>query len=65
MEYKELSITNIPAISAVYFSLLQCKYDFYSIVRDTLLIDKLRSFIISDCRECDFWTYVNTLDTKS
>ena len=55
MEYKELSITNIPAISAVYFSLLQCKYDFYSIERDTLLIDKLRSFIISDCRECDFF----------
>ena len=46
MEYKELSITNIPAISAVYFSLLQYKYDIYSIERDTLLIDKLRSFII-------------------
>lgn len=55
MEYKELSITNIPAISAVYFSLLQCKYDFYSIERDTLLIDKLRSFIISNCGECDFF----------
>ncbi len=55
MECNELSITNIPAISAVYFSLLQCKYDFYAIERDTLLIDKLRSFIISDCGECDFF----------
>lgn len=55
MKYKELSITNIPAISAVYFSPLQCKYDFYSIERDTLLIDKLRSFIISNCEESDFF----------
>ncbi len=55
MECKELSITNIPAISAVYFSLLQCKYDFYPMERDPLLIDKLRSFIISDCGECDFF----------
>lgn len=55
MEYKEPSITNIPAVSAIYFALLQCKYDFYPIERDALLIDKLRSFIISDCGEYDFF----------
>lgn len=55
MGYKELSITNIPAISAVYFSLLQCNYDFYPIERDTLLIDKLRGFILSDCGEYGFF----------
>ena len=55
MEYKELFITNIPSISAVYFSLLQCKYNFYSIEREDVLKDKLRSFIISDCGEYDFF----------
>lgn len=45
MEDKELSITNIPAISAVYFALIQCGYNFYSIERDTSIIEKLRSFI--------------------
>ncbi|WP_195975749.1 hypothetical protein [Hydrogeniiclostridium mannosilyticum] len=58
MDYKELSITNIPAISAIYFALLQCKYDFYPIERKALLIDKLRSFIISDCVEYDFFSDV-------
>lgn len=55
MKYKELSIANIPAISAIYFSLLQCKYDFYSIERNTLLIDKLRGFITSDYGESNFF----------
>ena len=55
MGYKELFITNIPAISAVYFSLLQCKYDFYPIEREAVLKDKLRSFIASDCGEYDFF----------
>ncbi|RKJ17969.1 hypothetical protein D7X48_20165 [bacterium D16-50] len=55
MGYKELFITNIPAISAVYFSLLQCKYDFYPIEREAVLKDKLRSFIVSDCGEYDFF----------
>lgn len=55
MNYKEISITNIPAISAIYFALLQYKYDFYTIERDVLLIDKLRSFIISDGGGYDFF----------
>ena len=55
MEYKELFITNIPAISAVYFSLLHCGYDFYAIEREAVLKDKLRSFNISDCGEYDFF----------
>ncbi len=55
MEYKESAITNIPVISAIYYALLQCNYDFYPIKRDTLLIDKLRSFIISERREYDFF----------
>ena len=54
MEYKNLIISNVPAISAIYFSLLQCKYDFYSIKRDTSLVNKLRSFIGSDCSESEY-----------
>lgn len=45
MKYKKLSITNVPAISAIYYSILQCGYDFYSIERDTLTAEKLHSFI--------------------
>lgn len=55
MKHKELSIINLPAISAIYFSLLQCKYDFYSIERDTLLIEKLRTFIQSNSEENTFF----------
>lgn len=55
MNEKERSITNIPAISAIYFALLQCKYDFYPIERDALMIEKLRSFIISDNGGYDFF----------
>ena len=55
MDHQEPSITNIPAVSAIYFALLQCKYDYYPIERDALLIDKLRSFIISDCGEYGFF----------
>ena len=55
MECKELFITNISAISAIYFSLLQCKYGFYPIEREAVLTDKLRSFIMSDCGEYDFF----------
>lgn len=58
MNEKERSITNIPAISAIYFALLQCKYDFYPIERDAGLIDKLRSFITSGGGKVDFFSGV-------
>ena len=55
---KQLFITNIPAISAIYFSLLQCGYDFYSIERDELTIEKLRGFIAPDHAEYGFFSEI-------
>ena len=54
MEYRNLIISNVPAISAIYFSLLQCKYDFYAIGRDTSLVNKLRDFITPESSECEY-----------
>ena len=58
MEYKKLFITNIPAISAIYFALLQCKYDFYPIERDTLMVDKLCNYIMPECSEYGFFSEI-------
>ena len=56
MEYKKLSISNNTAISAIYFALLQCGYDFYSIKRDASTVDKLRSFIVPDSGKYGLFT---------
>lgn len=58
MNGKGLSITNISAISAIYFALLQCKYDFYAIERDAEMVERLRSFIIPECNEYSFFSEV-------
>lgn len=79
MEDKELSITNIPAISAVYFALIQCGYNFYSIERDTSIIEKLRSFIApqrdaygffsaveqNTCEVYPYWPRASMLETAT
>lgn len=58
MECKKLSISNNIAISAIYFALLQCGYDFYSIERDTPTVNKLGSFIMPDSSEYGFFSEV-------
>lgn len=40
-----ITISNIPEISAIYFALLQCGYDYYSIERSQEHNDYVRSFI--------------------
>ena len=58
MEYEKLSISNNTAISAIYFALLQCGYDFYSIGHDAPTVNKLRSFIVPDSGEYGFFSEV-------
>lgn len=58
MKQNEPSIINIPAISAIYYALLQCGYNFYPIERDILTVEKLRSFIMPACNKYDFFLEV-------
>ena len=58
MKYKKLSISNNTAISAIYFALLQCGYDFYSIGHDAPTVNKVGSFIMSDSSEYGFFSEV-------
>ncbi len=41
---KQISIANIPEISAVYFSLLQCGDDFYIVGRSLKHAETIRAF---------------------
>lgn len=41
---ERIVITNIPAISAFYFALLQCGYDYYSFERSTEHISAIKTF---------------------
>ena len=58
MEYKNLLISNNTAISAIYFALLQCGYDFYTVGRDAPTVNKLHSFIMSDNNDYGFFSEV-------
>ena len=51
----ELTITNIPAISAIYYALLQCGYEFYAIERDAATVEALRGFLLQEGIGCDFF----------
>lgn len=42
---EQITISNIPEISAIYFALLQCGYDYYSIKRSQMHSNHIRSFI--------------------
>ena len=44
MSNDKIVITNVPAISAIYFALLQCGYEFYSIERSAKHISAIESF---------------------
>lgn len=39
-----ISITNIPKISAIYFALLQCGYNYYAVEKDIVLLKTLEKF---------------------
>ena len=52
MALGNLSIKNIPMISAIYFALLQSGYNYYSFERDTKAVKEIQSFISSD--HCKF-----------
>lgn len=58
MGYKKLSISNNTAISAIYFALLHCGYDFYSIGHDASTVNKLRSFIVPNRGKYGFFSEV-------
>ena len=55
VELTKLSITNNSLISAIYYALLQCGYDFYAIERDAFMVKKLQSFIMPDNNEYGFF----------
>lgn len=49
-----ITITNIPEISAIYFALLQCGYDFYSIERSAEHIRQIEAFYAPGLAESFF-----------
>ena len=80
MECKKLSISNNAAISAIYFALLQCGYDFYSIEHDAPTVNKIGSFIMFDssdeygffsevrqntCEVYPYWPRASMLETAT
>lgn len=54
---EQIIVTNIPEISAIYFSLLQCGYDFYKIEREPEQVAKVENFLESDS-ETNFFSKV-------
>ncbi len=44
----QLNFTTYKPISAIYFALLQCGYEFYPLERDCVLTERLRRFTASD-----------------
>ena len=63
---RNISITNIPAISAIYFALLQSGYDYYSLGRTKEQLETVESFYNPELC-CDFFsqTKQNTCETYS
>lgn len=49
-----VSITNIPSISAIYYALLQSGYDYYSIGRTQEQIEAVKSFYKPELSSCFF-----------
>ena len=74
---RKISITNIPEISAIYYALLQCGYDFYSIGRCQEHIDAVRGFTDGEavpfffgvrqntCEVYPYWPRAAILETAS
>lgn len=49
---KRIFIRNIPKISAIYFALLQCGYDYYALGKEAELVSTIESFRTVDAK-CD------------
>lgn len=63
---RNISITNIPAISAVYFALLQSGYDYYSLGRIEEQFETVKSFYNPEfCSKFFSQTKQNTCETYS
>ena len=75
---EQKSITNIPKISAIYFALLQCGYDYYTIRRDARHIATLQTFFNKEnhfnffskvkqptCTTYPYWPRAALLETAS
>lgn len=58
MDGETCSLSGCPAISAIYFALLQNGYDFYAIERDLLTVNRLDSFASSDRGAYPFFSEV-------
>lgn len=58
MKENKLLISGHPAISAIYYALLQCGYDFYPIERDPAVINELERFLLPDSGEFFFFMQV-------
>lgn len=74
----QITISNIPEVSAIYFALLQCGYDYYSIKRSRKHNDAVRSFAGSrevpsffrgikqdTCEVYPYWPRAAILETAS
>ena len=48
-ESGQIKISSMPAISAIYYALLQCGYDFFDIERGSGHIETLRQFALPQC----------------
>ncbi len=78
MHASQITISNIPEVSAIYFALLQCGYDYYSIERSQKHNDAVRSFADSGdvpsffygikqdtCEVYPYWPRAAILETAS
>ena len=41
---REFLISNIPEVSAIYFALLKCGYDYYTLEKDAALVEAIKAF---------------------
>jgi len=75
---RQITISNIPAISAIYFAMLQCGYDFYRIERTQEHNAKVQDFICNEtvppffsgikqdtCKVYPYWPRAAILETAS
>lgn len=75
---EQVTITNIPEISAIYFALLQCGYEYFSLDRASEHISHIRSFLSPEldfhffsqvgqaaCEVYPYWPRAALLETAS
>lgn len=74
---KHIFIESIPEISAIYFALLQCGYNFFEVEKPAELTDKIKSFILkyrfpffdeikqATCTAYPYWPRAAILETAT